>query len=439
MNAVRCDRVSKQYTLHHERPRSFQELFLSLLRSERVSSKEKFWVLHDVSFEAEPGEMIGIVGDNGAGKSTLLKLLSRIVEPTSGQIELNGRVGALLELGTGFHPDLTGRENVYLNGSILGFKKVEMARIFDDIVGFSELERFIDVPVKHYSSGMYMRLGFSVAIHLQPDILLVDEVLAVGDQAFQARCLDRINEMKRQGITIILVTHNLREVQRMCDRAIWLDEGQIQAQGDVLDVIDRYVSHVLMSERRDGTGSAPQVAENRLHDPETSSRSKRETSWRAGSREAEIVRVQLLDGQEKEKRTFQTGETLIARMHFQAHQRIEHPLFGVAIHHQDGFHICGPNTDLANYPIEAIEGTGYMDFVIPDLPLLQGTYLLTVAIVPSSGKGAYDFHHQIYSFRIAPSAQRREEHGTVNIPSHWRLESQPALETEAGAKRSRSL
>jgi lipopolysaccharide transport system ATP-binding protein len=423
MNAVRCDRVSKQFTLHHERPRSFQELFLNLLRLERVSSKEEFWVLHDVSFEAKPGEMIGIVGDNGAGKSTLLKLLSRIVEPTSGQIELNGRVGALLELGTGFHPDLTGRENVYLNGSILGFKKAEMTRIFDDIVSFSELERFIDVPVKHYSSGMYMRLGFSVAIHLQPDILLVDEVLAVGDQAFQARCLDRINEMKRRGVTIILVTHNLREVQRMCDRAIWLDQGQIQAQGDVLDVIERYVSHVLMSEKRGGKGSAPQASQERLQDPEGRSQPKRKTSWRAGSREAEIVRVQLLDGQEKEKRTFHTGETLIARMHFQAHQRIEHPIFGIAIHHEDGFHIYGPNTGLAKYPIEAIEGTGYMDFVIPDLPLLQGTFLLTAAILPSRGKGAYDYHHQVHSFRIAASARTRKEHGTVHIPSHWRLDN----------------
>jgi len=423
MNAVRCDRVSKQFTLHHERPRSFQELFLNLLRLERVSSKEKFWVLHDVSFEAEPGEMIGIVGDNGAGKSTLLSLLSRIIKPTSGRIELNGRVGALLELGAGFHPDLTGRENIFLNGSILGFSKVEMTKIFDDIVSFSELERFIDVPIKHYSSGMHMRLGFSVAIHLQPDILLVDEVLAVGDQAFQARCLHRINRLKRQGVAIILVTHNLPEVQKMCDRAIWLDEGQIQAQGDVLDVIDRYVSHVLMSEKGGGKGSAPQGSQDKLQDQEDRSRAKRKTSWRSGSHEAEIVRVQLLDGQETEKRTFKTGETLIVRMHYQTHQRIAQPVFGVALHHEDGFHLFGPNTGLAEYSIEAIEGTGYMDFVIPALPLLQGTFLLTTAILPLHGKGAYDYHHQVHSFRIAPNAQTRKEHGTIQIPSHWRLEN----------------
>ncbi|MGD9048430.1 MAG: ABC transporter ATP-binding protein, partial [Anaerolineae bacterium] len=246
MPAILVERVSKRFTLRHDRPRSFQELFLNLLHFRRTSSKEELWVLRDVSFEIEPGEMVGIVGENGAGKSTLLKLISRIINPTSGQIELEGRVAALLELGAGFHPDLTGRENVFLNGSILGFSKSEMIRIFDDIVGFSELERFVDVPIKHYSSGMRMRLGFSVAIHLQPNILLVDEVLAVGDQAFQHRCLDRINEMKQQGITIILVTHNLKEVQRMCDRAIWLDDGQIRVQGDVLDVIDRYVSHALM-------------------------------------------------------------------------------------------------------------------------------------------------------------------------------------------------
>jgi ABC-type polysaccharide/polyol phosphate transport system ATPase subunit len=437
MPAILVERVSKRFTLRHDRPRSFQELFLNLLHFRRTSSKEELWVLRDVSFEIEPGEMVGIVGENGAGKSTLLKLISRIINPTSGQIELEGRVAALLELGAGFHPDLTGRENVFLNGSILGFSKSEMIRIFDDIVGFSELERFVDVPIKHYSSGMRMRLGFSVAIHLQPNILLVDEVLAVGDQAFQHRCLDRINEMKQQGITIILVTHNLKEVQRMCDRAIWLDDGQIRVQGDVLDVIDRYVSHALMSERHGGKGSAAQASQDSPQDSEGRSRPQGMTSWRSGTGEAEIVRVQLLDGQETEKRTFRAGETLIVRMHYQAHQHIKEPIFGVAIHHEEGFHICGPNTGLSEYPIEAIDGTGYMDFIIPDLPLLQGTFLLTVAIIPSSGKGAYDFHHQIYSFRIAPSAQTRTEHGPVLIPSHWHLDSHPAPRVEGDPKGGR--
>jgi lipopolysaccharide transport system ATP-binding protein len=423
MSAVRCDCVSKQFTLRHERPRSFQELFLSLLRFERAPSREKFWVLRDVSFEAEPGEMIGIVGANGAGKSTLLKLLSRIIEPTSGQIELNGRVAALLELGAGFHSDLTGRENVYLNGSILGFSKSEMTRIFDDIVSFSELERFIDIPIKHYSSGMRMRLGFSVAIHLQPDILLVDEVLAVGDQAFQYRCLDRINEMKRQGVTIILVSHSLDKVREMCNRAIWLDEGQIQAAGSTELVLEQYTTQVL---ERDGKA---------LHDSESARKARQaqgrdDSSWRWGSRGAEIVRVQFLDEHGRDRRSFETGETFIARMYYSAHQRIERPLFGVAIHHANGFHVSGPNTGSSDYPIDSLEGQGYIDYVIPQLPLLEGTYLFTAAIYDESAQHAYDHHSQAYTFRVTQGSLVRERRGTVYIPSHWQLVTLPNVESD---------
>jgi lipopolysaccharide transport system ATP-binding protein len=419
-SVIRVENVSKRFTLRHDRPRSLQELFLNVLHRERVSSKEMFWVLRDVSFEVEPGEMVGIVGENGAGKSTLLSLLSRIIEPTSGLIELNGRVGALLELGAGFHPDLTGRENVYLNGSILGFSRADMTRIFDDIVSFSELERFIDIPVRHYSSGMYMRLGFSVAIHVQPDILLVDEVLAVGDQAFQLRCLDRINEMRRRGVTIILVSHNLEKVQEMCDQAIWLDEGQIQAEGRVDHVIAKYMTQVLAEDSHAlrTADAARAIRDSGVDD---------DSSWRWGSGEAEIVQVQFLDSQGQEQRNFRTGETFIARMHYAAHERIERPLFGVALHHADGFLISGPNTGSADYSIEAIGGQGYIDFVIPHLPLLQGTYLFSAALYDQEGVQAYDHHHQAYSFRIAPSEQRQVERGSLHILSEWHLGSSSAL------------
>ncbi|MBN1134947.1 MAG: ABC transporter ATP-binding protein, partial [Anaerolineae bacterium] len=256
------DRVSKQFTLRHERARSFQELFLSLpgLRRNRLpvtpgrvapaKGKERFWALRNVSFEIGSSGMVGIIGPNGAGKSTVLKLATRIIEPSAGRISVNGRVSALLELGAGFHPDLTGRENVYLNGSILGFSRAEMDCIFDEIVDFAEMDRFIDVPVKHYSSGMYMRLAFAIAINVRPDILLVDEVLAVGDQAFQARCLDRISEMKRRGVTIVLVTHDLDAVRSLCDRAIWLDEGKIQAEGTVDLVVEKYLNQVHMEDEQ---------------------------------------------------------------------------------------------------------------------------------------------------------------------------------------------
>jgi lipopolysaccharide transport system ATP-binding protein len=378
-----------------------------------LTSKEKYWALKDVSFEVEPGEMVGIVGPNGAGKSTILKLTSRILEPTSGTIDVDGRIGALLELGAGFHHDLTGRENVYLNGSILGISRSEMETVYDDIVSFSEMERFIDVPVKHYSSGMYMRLGFSIAIHVRPDILLVDEALAVGDRAFQLRCLDKIAEVKRRGVAIVLVTHDLGAARNLCDRAIWLDEGYVQADGDAGHVIDEYVIHAL-----EETGQQVEVEVTEL---EGASPRQDSAPWRQGTREVEIVRVQFLDGQGVEKRAFRTGETFVARMHYSAHQRVERPMFGVAMHHADGFHVCGPNTRLAEYSIESIEGDGSIDFIIPHLPFLQGSFLLTAAVFDPDGIEAFDYHNQAYSFRVSPSEDTREEHGVLEVPSEWRL------------------
>jgi len=434
MLSVRFDHVSKEFILHHERPRSFQELFLNLIHRERVSNKEKYQALKDVSFEVESGEMVGIIGPNGAGKSTVLKLITRIIEPTSGQIKVDGRVGALLELGAGFHPDLTGRENVYLNGSILGFSRAEMNRIFGDIVSFSEMSRFIDVPVKHYSSGMYMRLGFSVAMHLQPDILLVDEILAVGDRAFQLRCLDRINEMKRQKVTILLVSHSLDKVQEMCDRAIWLDEGMIQAEGPVEHVLERYMSRVAAADQRtlqqaEALHTSGATASAAAGPPVKGARDARQkAAWRWGSGQAEIVRVQLLDGQGKEQRTFGTGETLIARIHYSAHERIELPQFGVALHRADGFHIAGPNTVASDYDIEAIEGDGYIDFVIPQLPLYEGAFLFSAAIYNHEGTQAYDHHHQAYTFRVPPDFQNPKRYGTIHIPYRWEL-GEPSART----------
>jgi len=408
MPTVLVDHVSKRFTLRRDRPRSYQELFVNVLHHQRTRTKEKHWALRDVSFKVEAGEMLGIIGENGAGKSTLLKLLARVIEPTSGQIEVNGRIGALLELGAGFHPDLTGRENVFLNGSILGLGKTEMRRLFDDIVSFSEMERFIDVAVKHYSSGMFMRLGFSVAIHLRPDILLVDEVLAVGDEAFQRRCLDRITEVKRQGVTIIFVTHDLGKVRTMCDQAVWLDDGHVQAEGGVERVIDSYTSHSIAAE------------ELMMHKARSSAES--EASWRWGSREAEIMRVQFLDEGGQEKHTFKTGQTFTARIHYSAHQRIQDPQFGVAFYRADGCHISGPNTDFAGYSIEAIDEDGYIDYVIPEMPLLRGTYLFSASIYGDQGSYAYDHHHQAYTFHIVEGEQIKDQYGMLYIPSRWHLE-----------------
>jgi lipopolysaccharide transport system ATP-binding protein len=412
--ALKLEHVSKQFTLHRERPRSFQELFLHAIRVQRGAPKEKIWALRDVSLEIEAGTMVGIVGDNGAGKSTLLKLLTRIIEPTSGGISVSGRVSALLELGAGFHPDLTGRENIYLNGSILGFSRPEVDRILEGIIEFSELERFIDVPVKHYSSGMYMRLAFSIAIHVQPDVLLVDEILAVGDQSFQLRCLDKINHMRRLGVTIVLITHDLETVRELCDRAVWLDDGQILAEGRVDYVLEQYLEQVRATDRQ-------ALREAEQGGPETG-------SWRWGSREAEIVGVELLDGTGQEQRCFVTGRPFVVRIHYATRQRIDHPQFGLALYHASGFHINGPNTVFADYDIPSIQGQGTIDYQIDSLPLLPGTYLISASIYDYQGQHAYDHHHQAYTFRVRAGAGTREKFGSLLIPATWRL--QPGAQEE---------
>ncbi len=424
MSIIRFDHVSKRFTLNRQRSRSFQELFLNAVHFKGRSPKETYWALDDVSFEVDKGEMVGIVGPNGAGKSSILKLIARIIEPTSGQVEINGTVGALLELGAGFHPDLSGRENIYLNGSILGFSRQQMGRIYHDIVDFSEMGRFIDMPVKHYSSGMYMRLGFSIAIHLEPDVLLVDEVLAVGDKGFQLRCLDKINQMRRAGVSILLVTHDLESVQEMCDRAIWLDEGRIAASGSVEQVLEDYMVKVyaqaekslLAAESFDLTRELP-PAEANAEEIAALPASKHAKRW--GSGIGQIVRVQMLDGEGTERRVFTTGESLVVRMHFQAQRAIEKPQFGLALHHANGFHINGPNTVFAGLDIEAIEGQGYIDYQIERLPLLEGTYLLSTTLYDQEGHHAYDHHHQVYTFRVRPNKAIREEYGSILIPSSW--------------------
>ncbi len=244
--AICFEKVSKRFILHHARPRSFQELVIGALWRSR--SREELWALKDVSFEVERGGMLGIIGPNGSGKSTALKLITRILEPTAGTISVNGKVSALIELGAGFHPDLTGRENVYLNGSILGLSQEEMDAKFKDIVAFAELERFINVPLKHYSSGMYMRLGFAIAINVEPDILLIDEVLAVGDESFQRKCLAKIEEFKAQGNTMVFVSHALENVRKLCDQAIWLERGEIKSRGCPDDVIYDYLDDLRRKE-----------------------------------------------------------------------------------------------------------------------------------------------------------------------------------------------
>jgi len=364
-------------------------------------SREEFWALRDVSFTVEQGETVGIIGPNGAGKSTLLKLAARVIEPTSGRITVRGRVGALLELGAGFHPDLTGRENIYLNGSILGLSRAEIHRRLDDIIGFAELERFIDVPVKHYSSGMYVRLGFSVAVHTDPEILLVDEVLAVGDQVFQFKCLQRIAEMQKSGVSILFVSHNLETVQRLCGRAIWLENGQVRSLGPSSQVIEEYLSRTVSRDIKI-------FAEGDNH-----GRGRR---W--GSGEAIITKVEFCKGNGQVCQVFKFGETFIARIYYRAFKPILKPAFGVAIYREDGLEISGPNTADSGFVIEVIEGEGVVEYIVEKLPLPPGRYEFTAAIYDFHSVHPYDHQHRAYTFEVQPGLIPFRG-GLVSIPCRW--------------------
>lgn len=404
---VHFRQVSKQFTLHRERVRSFQELAVNLFRR-GTRSREEFWALQDVNFTVQQGEIVGFIGPNGAGKSTVLKLISRIIEPTSGRITVDGRVGALLELGAGFHPDLTGRENIYLNGSILGLSRAEIQRELDDIIAFAELERFIDVPVKYYSSGMYVRLGFSVAVHTDPEILLVDEVLAVGDQVFQQKCMERIGLLRQEGVTIALVSHNMADVGHLCDRVIWLMDGRVQADGDATTVVDQYLSFSNRQYYQQPMKSALVAA----------SEEPRRDNNRWGTFLAEITNVELLDADGSSPSFFRPGDLFRLRIHYRTRTRIDAPAFGLAFYRRDGLHINGPNSIRDGYTIPYIDGTGYVDYVIENLPLNQGSYELTVAIYDHDSQIAHDHHHRLYSFEVR-SPTLWHEAGVVHIPAKW--------------------
>jgi lipopolysaccharide transport system ATP-binding protein len=403
MSAIRFDGVSKRFTLHHERPRSMQELLLHALQSRRQSSKEEYWALREVSFAVEQGETVGIIGANGAGKSTVLKLISRIIEPTSGKIEVEGRIGALLELGAGFHPDLTGRENIYLNGSILGLSQKEIDRQIDEIIGFAEIERFIDVPVRHYSSGMLVRLGFSVAVHTRPDILLVDEVLAVGDAAFREKCMDRIAEFRRGECTIVLVSHDLDSVQELCSQVAWLENGQIQLMGEAQRVISSYAARV------------DEELEAKLN---LDNRGVLQTvSQRDGLR---IREVKMVDVEDKPRWTFHSGEPLCLHIEYEATQRIENPVFSILIHRSDGLYVSSTNTyNIDPFDVGPIEGHGELVIHIDRLDLYGGDYFLSVGAYfepdPPYWSEPAHFLDKQYKFRIVSEGR----HGVYVLPAEW--------------------
>ncbi|MCB8943214.1 MAG: ABC transporter ATP-binding protein [Ardenticatenaceae bacterium] len=401
---IRFENVSKRFEFKGQKPQTILETITGIFsRTPKPKVDRDLWALQDVSFDVMPGECVGLIGRNGSGKSTALKLVARILRPAAGAVMVRGRVSALLELGAGFHNDLTGRENIFLNASVLGLTEAEIAQRFDEIVAFSELAEFIDMPVKHYSSGMYMRLGFSVAIHVSPDILIVDEVLAVGDQAFQGKCIDRIYEMKRQGTTILIVSHNLETMRKLCTHLVWLENGRIRMAGMADEVAEAY-NEAMMRQ-----GDRQFVIQNG-------------SAARRGSREVEITAVRLLDGAGVEQEVFETGRPLTVEMAYVAHKAVPNPEFGLAIYRQDGTHVNGPNTRVAGLQMGMVEGKGVVRYEIECLPLLPARYLLTTAVHDSRTSWTYDYHQQAYSFRVT-RASEGEVQGLIEMPASWHWQS----------------
>ena len=416
VSAVELTKVYRRF-LHKNQFRTLKSALLSRSLIADLRPDQTFTALDSVSFEVPRGSTFGVIGENGSGKSTLLKLMAGITRPTRGTIAVDGRISALIELGAGFHPEISGRENVAINGIMLGLTRREVAERFDEIVAFAELERFIDAPVKTYSSGMYMRLGFSVAIHVDPDVLLIDEVLAVGDEAFTRKCLDKIGEFRRRGKTIVLVTHSLGLVEKMCDDVLWLRQAKVADRGDPKRVVDAYLTHVAGGEeallaRGHGQGAAaPEAAPAGEEAP--SAPEKREGRW--GSREVEITAVRLLDDRGHERHLYTPGERLTIALEVSARAPVDDFVFGVGLFTADGVSVYGTNTHLEDFVPARAEGTGEVRLHLDDLRLVEGTYLLDVAAHRRDGT-PYDYHRGLYSFRVK---SRIKDVGVYRPPHRW--------------------
>jgi ABC-type polysaccharide/polyol phosphate transport system ATPase subunit len=409
--AIRFSHVSKKFALDVNRARSLQELFVQ--RKARPASDRIFWALRDVTFDIQSGERVALIGTNGSGKSTLLKLISKVIQPTSGQIETHGRVVGLLELGTGFHPDLTGRENIFLNASILGVPRAAIKQQLEAIIDFADIGPFIDTQVRNYSSGMIVRLGFAITTALEPDILLIDEVLAVGDQNFQRKCFARLEDLRAQGTTLIFVSHSMEMVNKLCHRAIWIEDSSITLDGDAEIVSGKYLD-------------AQQPMSTTRHASTTGVTSYK----RWGTYQAEVTRVELLDRTGQTPAYFVSGDLFRLRLHYVAHERVLKPAFGIGLFTLEGARLNSPNSFHEGCPIPYIEGTGYVDYVLESLPLNQGDYELTAAIYSSDLSVAYDHHHRMYPVRVRPRSNYSEE-GAVHFPARW--EYVPRLEPAAPA------
>jgi ABC-2 type transport system ATP-binding protein len=393
---IRAEGVWKRFRLYHERN---QSLKAAVMRGGRAQY-EDFWALRDVSFEVRPGTTFALVGHNGSGKSTMLKCLAKILRPDKGTLQVRGKMSALLELGAGFHPELSGRENVYLNGSILGLSKKQLDAKFDDIVEFAGLERFIDMPVKNYSSGMYVRLGFSVAINVDPEVLLVDEVLAVGDEQFQRKCLERVAELREAGKTIVVVTHSLATVRNLCDEAAWLEHGIVRKVGLAGEVADAYLGEVHVDREVDDSVQG--------------------TRW--GTGDVRLTGVELVDRSGKVTEHVRTGDAVSFRLHYEAARPIPRPVFGLGVYTAEGVQVTGPNTREADVWVDKIEGPGSVDLHVDPLLLLPGSYVISAAVTDETISHTFDHRHRAFHFDVQPGTPHETFGGVISFNGRWAVD-----------------
>jgi ABC-type polysaccharide/polyol phosphate transport system ATPase subunit len=387
------DRVSRRFVVRGSSHRTLKELFVT----RRRSRGREVWALRDVSVRAEPGEAIGLVGRNGSGKSTLLRIVSRIIRPTTGAIDVGGRVGSLLELGAGFHPDFTGRENVYLNGSIHGLSRARVRELMDEIVAFAELERFIDLPVRTYSSGMYMRLGFAVAAHIQADVLLLDEVFAVGDEEFQRKCFGKIHEFKQRGGTIVFVSHDAAAVERLCTRAVLLRQGRLEFDGPVREAITRY--HAMLADERDPEERGAGLSEY-------------------GSGEVRIAEATLVGADGEVRNQFAPGELLAVRLRLVSTRPVPAPRLSYELHDEAGLQLGGGVQDTAELGWDEARTEHSLRLEIAELPLADGRFRFRFELSDGSGAHLYHWLDDAARFVVYPA---NGVTGLVRLEARWSL------------------
>ncbi len=422
-NAVEVRDVKKSFKLYADRAGQLKERILFRKRNRYEERK----VLDGISFEVKKGEAVGLIGQNGCGKSTTLKLLTKIIYPDEGTIQMNGRVSSLIELGAGFHPDMSGRENIYTNAAIFGLTKKEIDVRLDDIIAFSELEEYIDNPVRTYSSGMYMRLAFSVAINVDADILLIDEILAVGDAAFQSKCFNRMREIKAKGTTIILVSHSLGQIEQLCDRSIWLHEGKIRMEGVPRDVHPHYMDHMAdmtekAAEKRKQDTKTQKDAEQEAtveENTEQQPTEKKDDPQRYGNQKAEITSITLNRSDKQNCHTLRSGEDAEIVIAYKVHEAVRNAAFGIGIFRNDGVQCYGTNTVIDQLDDFDLVKNGKMTIRIQHLSLLQGSYAMDVAIECDQGIPV-DYYKNAIQFEVT---SRISDVGVGRVEHMWDMEN----------------